>query len=199
MLSTDSTDCINWSTNSVNGLSSKLAPAIGNNSDGWPILAYVSNNDSNELFVTVGGVAWSEAIQVNGQTSKLAPSLIYFKSQLILAYVAANGSNELLVTISDGLIDPTTGKITWSKSQRVTGQFSETTPALSVVENDDGTHNLVLVYVATNGTYDLLLTTSNGLIDPVNRSMKWSKSIPVNGQSSKLAPAMNIISDEFIS
>jgi hypothetical protein len=103
---------------------------------------------------------------------------------LVLAYVANNGSNDLLVTFS-------ANGVSWTKSTPVTGQQSPVTPAIAVMPNPVDsptpftTFNLIMVYVANNGSNDLLVTTS---VNGVN----WTTSTQIAGQSSRVAPALRI-------
>jgi hypothetical protein len=198
LLVTSSTDGITWSKPSqITGQSSKLAPAIvefvqSPDDNCKLILAYVANNSSNDLLVTssTDGITWSKPSQITGQSSKLAPSIIEFiqspdnNYKLILAYVANNSSNDLLVTSS-------TDGITWSKPSRVTGQCSQTAPALCMGTNYiDSENYLALVYVANNNSKDLLMTTStDGII--------WSKPSQITGQSSKLTPTLTFASERI--
>ena len=83
--------------------SSKTAPALCNTGN-FMVLAYVADNESNDLLVTtsVEGM-WTPPVQVKEQSSKMAPALAVLEGgngALILAYVANNNSNDLLVTKS---------------------------------------------------------------------------------------------------
>jgi hypothetical protein len=186
LLVTTSTNGTTWTPSTrVTGQFSGLAPALTvfNNE---LVLAYVANNGSHDLLVTTStdGVNWSTSAPVTGQTSGHAPALTVYGHNLVLAYVANNGSNDLLVTFS-------TNGVSWTKSTPVTGQQSPVTPAIAVIPNPIDsptpftTFNLIMVYVANNGSNDLLVTTSaNGI--------NWTTSTQITGQSSRVAPTLRI-------
>ena len=186
LLVTTSTNGTTWTPSTpVTGQSSGHAPALAVLGDEL-VLAYVANNGSNDLLVTTStdGVNWTTSAPVTGQTSGLSPALTVYGKYLVLAYVANNGSNDLLVTFS-------TNGTTWSKSTPVTGQQSPVTPALAVMPNPIDsptpftTFNLIMVYVANNGSNDLLVTTSvNGI--------NWTTSTQITGQSTLVAPTIKI-------
>jgi hypothetical protein len=139
-------------------------------------VVYIANNGSNGLLMTTSTdlITWSKSTPVPGQSSRMAPAIL-------VAYVAANGSNDLLVVQQDG-------DGPWSKSTPVNGQSSKMAPALSVTPNNPmiaPANQVVLTYVAANGSNELLMTTSTDLIT-------WSQSPPVTGQSSSTAPALLI-------
>ena len=98
---------------------SKTAPALCTFGNGSLALAYVANDGSNQLLVTIsndGGKKWTPPVKVTGQSSKKAPALSALDGSLVVAYVANNASDDLLFTTSrDG------GK-TWSPSATVGGQ-----------------------------------------------------------------------------
>ena len=175
-----------WTTGTpVTGQQSPIAPAMTRFGE-YLVLAYVANNGSDDLLVTFSedSINWTKSVRVTGQFSALSPALTVFNDKLVLAYVANNGSDDLLVTFS-------TNGVTWSKSAPVTGQTSSVTPALAVMPNPIDsptpftTFNLILVYVANNGSNDLLVTTS---VNGVN----WTPSTQITGQSSRVAPAIRI-------
>jgi hypothetical protein len=117
------------------------------------ILAYVADNDSNDLLVTtlqkdtntsVG--PFNAPLQVTGpQKSKFAPAIAVLNtfsdeaSPAVLVYVA-NDSADLLVTTSNDI-----GK-TWTPSNPVTGKRSQSPPALCWL----GGETLGLACVADN-------------------------------------------------
>jgi hypothetical protein len=173
-----------WNPGSaIPGQSSKTAPALANFNNKF-VLAYVANNSSNDLLVTTSTniqgakVTWGPGnltSKTAPQSSRTAPALCVFNSELYLAYVANNGTNDLLITkSSDG--------VTWSSSQQVPGQSSKFAPALAVLPTSPNL--LVLAYVANNNSNDLLVTAFNGA--------SWTPSQTVGGQSSKAAPALCI-------
>jgi hypothetical protein len=186
LLVTTSTNGVTWTPSTpVTGQSSAHAPALAVLGDEL-VLAYVANNGSNDLLVTTStdGVNWSTSAAVTGQSSGLAPALTVYGHYLVLAYVANNGSHDLLVTFS-------TNGVNWTTSTPVTGQQSPATPAIAVMPNPIDsptpftTFNLIMVYVANNGSNDLLVTTSvNGI--------NWTTSTQITGQSSRVAPALRI-------
>jgi hypothetical protein len=147
-------------------------------------VVYIANNGSNGLLMTTSTdlITWSKSTPVPGQSSRMAPAIVSSSGGFILvAYVAANGSNDLLVVQQDG-------DGPWSKSTPVNGQSSKMAPALSVTPNNPmiaPANQVVLTYVAANGSNELLMTTSTDLIT-------WSQSPPVTGQSSSTAPALLI-------
>lgn len=164
----------------VGSQSSKSAPALvvfG----GRLVMAYVSNNDANQLLVTTSadGIIWTASQMVQGQSSKTSPALAVFNGRLVMAYVSNNDSNQLLVTTSfDGH--------TWAASQQVQGQSSKAAPSLvAVAEGGTSTRNrLLLAYVSNNPGSHLLVTSSTD-------TRNWAGSSGVGGQSAKGAPTMS--------
>jgi hypothetical protein len=165
--------------------SSNTAPALAFFNNKF-VLAYVATNGSNDLIVTtttnIQGtkITWGAGNPTSKtvpQSSRTAPALCVFNSELYLAYVANNSTNDLLITkSSDG--------ISWSPPQQVTGQSSKFAPALAVFPPSN---LLVLAYVANNSSNDLLVTAFDGT--------SWEHSQTVGGQSSKAAPALCISFD----
>lgn len=180
LLVTSSVDGINWSNPSlVGGQSSSMAPALAD-LGGELVMAYVANNGSNDLLTTLSsnGTSWTSSYLVGGQSSRATPALAAFYNELVMVYVANNGSNQLYVTTS-------TDGIHWTTSTAITGQFSDTAPSLAVTGNANGTYSLVLTYVSTNGSDDLLVTTSTN-------GVNWTTSTPISNQSTTIAPALNV-------
>jgi hypothetical protein len=72
-------------------------------------VAFVANNDSNDLLVSTSGdgVTWDGNSQVQGQSSQTSPALglfSYATTAFIIAFVADNPSDDLLVSSSaDGV------------------------------------------------------------------------------------------------
>jgi hypothetical protein len=180
-------DGVNWTGSRLaQGQSSKQAPALVG-FPAWPnpvfpgpqlILAYVANNDSNDLLTasSTDGINWMGSRLVQGQSSKTAPALVEFHGQLILAYVANNDSNDLLTASS-------TDGVHWTGSRPVQGQSSKMAPALVEFQGE-----LILAYVANNDSNDLLTASSTD-------GIHWTGSRPVQGQSSKMAPALAASAD----
>jgi hypothetical protein len=133
---------------------------------------------------STNGSNWTHSPQVTGQSSALAPALTVFNNQLVLAYVANNSSHDLLVTTS-------TNGISWTSSAQLSGQSSALAPAMAAIPNPTYSQtpftsfNLMIVYVANNGSNDLLVTTS---ADGLN----WTKSKKVTGQSSRQTSALGV-------
>ena len=88
--------------------------------------------------------------------------------------MANDGSNALLVSVNE------------AASNRVTGQFSALSPALTVFN-----HKLVMAYVANNSTGDLSVTTSTN-------GVNWTPSTAVTGQSSGRAPALTVFNNKLV-
>jgi BNR repeat-like domain len=190
LLVTTSTNGVNWTPSTpVTGQSSGRAPAL-TVFDNKLVLAYVANNGSDDLLVTTStnGVNWTPSTPVTGQSSAQPPSLTVFDNKLVLAYVANNGSDDLLVTTS-------TNSVNWTPSTPVTGQTSGLSPALSVIANPNvsytqfTTFNLIMVYVADNGSDDLIVTTSAD-------GIHWTTGTRVTGQSSRATPAI-VVTEQF--
>jgi hypothetical protein len=187
----------NWSEPwPVEGQSSKTAPSLAVPFRGLayrfgnPLcLAYVANNDSNDLLTDVStdrGENWTGSRLVEGQSSKTAPALTFWRKpddsgwRLLLAYVANNDTNDLLTAESTDY-----GK-TWTGSRLVGGgESSKCAPALTwwLPDGQPESAQLVLAYVASNDSNDLLTASST---DGIN----WTGSRLVEGQSSKSAPAL---------
>jgi len=190
---------LTWNTPvKIEGQRSRTAPAMASfldqDNDNILVIAYVADNASNDLLITTSndGIHWTASTQVKGpqdetpQQSPLAPALVYFnvccssynvgQSALLLAYVANNGSNDLLVTIS-------TDALNWTQSSPVQGQQSSVSPALMWLIWEGRTTAVAMAYVATNGSNDLLVTTSSD-------GIHWSGSSNVGTQTSKIAPAL---------
>jgi hypothetical protein len=191
LVTTSSDGGSTWTASArVSTQSSKTAPALAVLAEGLVntlVLAYVANNESNDLLVTKSsdkGSTWTAPARVSTQSSKTAPALAVLDNTLVLAYVANNESNDLLVTKSGD------GGSTWSASPQVNGQSSQTAPALAAVTVDN---RLVLAYVANNSSNDLLWTTS------IDGGSTWTASAQINtseGQSSKTAPALAVLGEE---
>ena len=65
--------------------SSKMAPGLGN-LGGTLVLAYVANDNSNDLKVTTsgdGGSTWTSSSPVTGQTSQAVPALMCITPEVI--------------------------------------------------------------------------------------------------------------------
>jgi hypothetical protein len=152
------------------------------------LLAYVANNNSNDLLtaLTKDGINWTGSRLVQGQSSTQTPALVQFfvpdilLDGPVLAYVANNNGNDLLTTYTDDGIN-------WTGSRLVVGQSSKHAPAL--VGFPAGPNavfprpQLIVAYVANNDTNDLLTASSND-------GIHWKGSRLVQGQSSKMAPAL---------
>jgi hypothetical protein len=115
----------------VQGQSSKTAPALAVFQNQL-VLAYVANNDRNDLLTasSTDGVNWTGSRAVQGQSSQTAPALTAatdrsdgVRNQLVLAYVANNDRNDLLTASS-------TDGVNWTGSRAVQGQSSQTAPTL---------------------------------------------------------------------
>jgi len=162
-------------------------------------IAYVVDDGTDDLYViettnlgvssTASALKWGTPVKVVGQKSKTAPAMTSFhvfagdSNPLVLAYVADNASNDLLITTSkDG--------IHWTADTQVKGPEDETpqqtplAPALiTYVVCCSEQETLLLAYVANNGSNDLFVTTSTD-------ALNWTKSSPVQGQQSSVAPAL---------
>jgi hypothetical protein len=103
-----------------------------------------------------------------------------------IAYVANNDSNDLLTTLSfDG--------INWLGPYPVTGQSSAMAPTLyqtNFPNPENPSENITMVYVANNGSKDLLVTTQN---QEEGGKFTWTTASPITGQSSKAAPALSAL------
>jgi len=196
-------DGITWGSKYViPGVKSKFAPAAAGYF-GYAIVAYVADDGTDDLYIVetrlpdAGAVPaselkWDAPVKITGQKSRTAPALNVFmneagNTELVLAYVADNTTNDLLITTSAG------GDL-WTKPTLVKGPQDETpqqsplAPALlfyyTCSENAVGCP-LLLGYVANNGSNDLFVTTSHD-------ALNWTKSSPVQGQQSSVAPALGI-------
>ena len=187
LLVTSSTDGVNWTKSTKVGVSSAVAPALttfGNQL----VLAYVANDGTDNLLVAVStnGVNWTP--EFTGQSTSLSPALTVFNGELVLAYVADDGTHDLWVATS-----PNPYGFTWNKKTPVTGQKSPVAPALSVIPNPTysqspfTTFNLMMIYVADNGSNDLFVTTS------ANGTEWTTTTAPITGQYSRVTPALCIV------
>jgi len=152
LLLTGSADAVNWFATATPGITEDqpqpMTYSLGQQSplsaalttfQTNPQVAYVANNGSNEIFLSMGFPAgsvvftWlssaesSTAAPIPGpQTTSDAPAIVSFKSQLITVFIAENGSNDLLVMQSTDNVG-----VKWTGATQVTfEQSSKTTPAL---------------------------------------------------------------------
>jgi len=196
LLLTSSDDGIHFgSSYGIGGQSSKAGPALAMIGDSL-LLAYVANNSSNDLLVTLSknltiaeDMQWGLDLRT-GQSSKFSPSLSYLGEgdTIFMAYVANNDGNALLVsTSSDGTSWNAPTEVSTNPG-KVAGQSSKTAPSLcSFLMPKSGTLGvpaLAMAYVANNDSNQLLLTTSTD-------GYHWSNPILVGGQSSEMAPALS--------
>jgi hypothetical protein len=175
---------------------SAIAPSITTD-DGSFVMAYVSNNGTNDILVaTYNGSTWSAPVNT-GQQSKATPSIIADAppsgcEELVIAYVANNSSNDLLTTTS------TNGGATWNPPTLVGGssspQASKMAPSITSTGSGGDDNALVMAYVANNSSNDLLVTQGNPNTGCTEE--RWAASTRVSTQTSKTAPAISFDNDD---
>jgi len=142
------------------------------------------NNASNNLLIAPSndGINWTGSTLVPGQSSKTAPAFGENPGfGAYMTYVANNDSSDLLTTRA---LD------NWNSSSRVDGQSSKTAPTLAGFRG-----KLVMAYVANNDRNDLLTAELSSFIDAPSQ---WTGSRPVQGQSSKTAPALAVFQNQLV-
>jgi hypothetical protein len=152
----------------LDGVSSQAGPAVVSHDRGIT-MAFLANNDTNDLLVLQGGPLSGLPHSSVGGSSKFAPALAFFRGQYWMAFVANNDTNDLLVANSDD------GR-QWSEATRIGGS-SKDSPALAVLGD-----RLYMALVANNDSNDLLIKSSAD-------GEHWSPDTRMN-QSSKYAPAL---------
>jgi hypothetical protein len=149
-----SADGSNWTQSKPVGQSSKTAPALAqfttksNDSNLW--LAFVANNDTNELLVTYtpDGFNWIPKNFDVHQSTKAAPALASFNGELWLAFTANNLVGDILITHT---ADPTN----WPDASTAVGQPTKQSPALAAFNG-----RLWLAYIANVDSNDIIISSS---------------------------------------
>jgi len=166
----------NWSDRiPIEGQSTKFAPALVDAPGFRIVVAYVANNDTNEILITrrssLTGGDWTDSVGAGGQRSKTAPAMAVFRDELFMAYVSNDDRNMLMLHSTKNLVE-------WSKPV-FTEQATKFAPALLTWGAE-----LVLAYVDNSDTFELRTMSST---DGVN----WTAPRPVEGQSSFAGPALD--------
>jgi hypothetical protein len=193
--------------------SSVTTPAVMGGT--YQYIFFVGSDGQNELNVasSFDGITWGSKYVIPGVKSKFAPAAAGYFGYAIVAYVADDGTDDLYIVetrLPDAGAVPAS-ELKWDAPVKITGQKSRTAPALNVFMNEAGNTELVLAYVADNTTNDLLITTSAGgdlwtkptlVKGPQDETpqqsplapalLNWTKSSPVQGQQSSVAPALGI-------
>jgi hypothetical protein len=150
--------------------------------DEWPswevVLAYVANNDTNDILITKNSLApdhWGEPVRAGGHRSKTAPAMRRFNGQLFIAFVS-NDDRNLLVLISepDGWSEPT-----------LLGPATKFAPALYTWRG-----KLILAYVDSDAFELRTMSSRNGVF--------WTDPRPVPGQASFAGPALTHHGDKLV-
>jgi guanine deaminase len=172
-----SIDGVDWSDAvRAEGHRSKYAPAIASFVERL-VMAYVSNNDRNELIVITSGDrgrTWTTSDNVvRGASCARAPAVAAFNNKLVIAYVSTETNGPLYASWS---ADPPTG---WSTVAQVTGRSSRYAPAIVAFHG-----RLALVYIPNDGSNVLLLTFSDDV-------KLWDPDSSLGFHTSKHRPAID--------
>jgi hypothetical protein len=172
---------MNWaSPQSIVGQKSKTAPTLAVSPNGTTLhLVFVATDNSSLKHISSAdnGKDWGNYNTIPGQSSNMAPALAATPNgTLHLVFVTTDGTNDLLY------ISSSDSGTTWNTDSKpiIPGQSSNMAPALAATPN--GT--LHLVFVATDGTNNLLYTSSP------DSGTTWNNYQPIPGQFSKMAPAL---------
>jgi hypothetical protein len=202
LLVTTSSDGVNWTAPTTvfshDVVSSKAAPTlvVANKT---LYLIWVVNDSSNDLYLTASNdaVSWYSTAEGGitlgpgagpqpawyaiGQQTPHTPGLTSLDGNLAMVYIANNGSNELFLTVGFG-------PFTWLNAAETAPagpipgpQTTSVTPAITSFKGQ-----LVLVFVAMNGSNDLLTMQTTDRI-----GVAWTQATQVtHQQASKRYPSL---------
>src|SRR3984893_6519972 len=130
------------------------------------VAAQIANDGNNDIVVAYS----SETVNVTGQSSRVAPALAMFKSQLWIAYIGESSGEVKVISSANGK--------SWSEPSS-TGISSKVSPALAVFEGQ-----VWIAYIGESSGEVKVISSANG-------KSNWSAPI-LTGQSSKLSPALAV-------